>query len=233
MVDWTSLALLVVGGYALIKYGPAIAANLKQTAAAAPQAANTGCAGNAAPDANNFCPCPDGSMAVNGQCAGVAAVTPVAGAGGGAVAAVSISKTNPAFQEAPPLPPSGFGIQRQNANVVRRAVAAIKARPAAPKCLCPTSGPSKSRFVDGFPGANCQTKGEICLASSNVGYSIPVPGPVWYQTVRTYQANMTQIATDPHTGQARKIVTIDPFFPAGWYVAEANSRASLVEPGLH
>jgi hypothetical protein len=100
-----------------------------------------------------------------------------------------------------------------------------------PRCLCPTTG--NKFFQDGFPGANCPTKGEICTASSNVGYydgyNIPVMGPQWYETVsnKTYSANMTQVIN------GKSVTSIDPFFPAGWYVAEANRRSSLHEPGLH
>jgi hypothetical protein len=61
------------------------------------------------------------------------------------------------------------------------------------------------------------------------GYNIPRLGPEWYsfEDEDTYQANVTQVVNGKTT------TTIDPYFPAGFYLIEAGRKASRHEPALH
>lgn len=91
------------------------------------------------------------------------------------------------------------------------------------------------------PGTGVTCGGLGCpQLDANVGYSntysLPRMGPEWYSSERqdVYQANvgvvqgqMTQVVN------GKSITTIDPFFPAGFYLAEANRKSSLHEPALH
>lgn len=69
------------------------------------------------------------------------------------------------------------------------------------------------------------------------GYNVPSMGPQWRYTV-PYERRPEDVpdayayhtVIDPHSGA--KIVTIDPYFPAGFYNTQANFRGSLRDPAV-
>lgn len=297
MVDWTSIGLLLVGSYVIIKYGPQIAQSIQTasaTGAAPPAAGAPGPAGPPGPAApiigaggvpgllpvaqptvaqfqtlSNISPCPlnwvydvgTNSCHPNPPLTGTGFTCPTGTISNGKTCVPLTSAPAPKTRAPAPsgcIPPCTHQTCPQTCPVppnTRPAKTPVPTHVQAAASAPPITGPAPS-----IPGLKADPKNPQCgtnpcgspltpgqclnpktsklvkctpSAIAAVGYSIPVEGPIWYRTVRTYQANMTQVVTDPHTGQARKIVTIDPFFPSGWYLAEANARASLVEPGLH
>lgn len=281
MVDYGGLAVLVIGGYILIKYGPQIAQQLQQQQQAgappptAPGAADGTTAGTApqtptpSPAAFARTPCPDpntcqSTIGPNGCVCQGTADCPANGCGNLAPPqAAGFRQTTVAPASAPtlvsrfqgvlsdvfkPPPPTSSKPAPACATSAQDAACGFKGHP---KC-CPNNtllgtplqtvagkGPAVSTRAPkaappkrtGTGVLNPQCEGNPC--------GVTVPGKCLQSStgneVACTQSTKAAVAysymTQVVNGQRR--TTIDPFFPAGFYLSQANYRASLKEPALH
>lgn len=233
MVDYGGLAVLVIGGYILIKYGPQIAAGLQQQQAAgggtAPGAADGTTAGTAptadtttAPAATTPAPAPN--ITIN-----MPAPTPTATQqlfpsltfpAGTKIECVNNTQ-DPAcgFKGHPKCCPGQTLLGTPLQSIAGKGPA-VSTR--APKAAPPKRTGTLNPQCEGNPcGVTIPGK---CLQSST-GNEVTCTQNT--KTAGVAYSYMTQVVN----GQRR--TTIDPFFPAGFYLSQANYRSSLREPALH
>lgn len=270
------LAILVIGGYIVIKYGPQIAANLQQQQAAA----------TPAPAADTTAPA-------------AAAPTPTQ-------PPVNITFTNPSTAPSPQVPAASFGVfptapsRFQGVNLAAPFTQNPQASAPTPSPTCVTStqdaacgdrghpkccpggtllgtplqmaagtGPAVSTrsktptptHVQASAGvtpavqatgtgggkagagstgsagvtlsANPQCGGNVCFNNTCLN---PTTGSIVKCTspTPTHQSGNDRITSAmAQVVNGRRITRIDPYFPAGFYLSQANYRSSLREPALH
>lgn len=261
MVDYTGLAILVIGGYVLIKYGPQIAQNLQQQqAAAAPQtapAATDTTPGPAAPaptPAQQLFPpitinmpaatptpaqqtfIPFLQQPTTGSAAQPTAsqqlFSPVTFPAGTKATCVSNTQDAACGDKGHPKCCPGQTLLGSPLQMVAGSGPAVSTR--APKATPPprTSGPAAPK--GGTLNPQCEGNpcgvtipGKCLQSTTGTMVTCTQSSKVAYANVGQASSYLTQVVN----GKPR--TTIDPFFPAGFYLSQADYRSSLKEPALH
>lgn len=259
----TDLLLLVVGGYVLIKYGPQIAANFQQGQAAAPPPAAGGAPTAAPPADTTTAPPPAAAPPVTtAQLFGIpqAPTTPPPAPTPSLIQQLFPPVQTPSASISSRFPSGGPSKDTFTQNPSTSSGCKTSAQDPAcgfkghPKCCAnntllgqplqlaagtgpavSTRAPKKSIPPHKATAGNTQCGGNPCGGSALV----PTPGkclePTTGSLVACTPTTSAKVAYAYHTQiiNGKPHTTIDPFFPAGFYLSQANYRSSLREPALH